>query len=139
MSSKTLPPDFTIVVDVDGTLCPLKGEDEEYADLIPDAAIIKQLESYRSAGARIVLYSSRGMRTYKGDLAKIQEHVLPTLATWLKKHHIPFDEVRLGKPWPGPNGFFVDDRAVRPDEFVSQDVNTLLKLTRTSCCTRKIR
>ena len=29
-----------------------------------------------------------------------------------------FDEIVYGKVWPGHKGFYVDDRTVRPDEFL---------------------
>ena len=34
---------FSFVFDVDGTLCPIKGEDESYADLIPYADMVEKL------------------------------------------------------------------------------------------------
>lgn len=62
---------FSFVFDVDGTLCPIKGEDESYADLVPYADMVEKLREYKAQGARIVLYTSRNMRTYKGDLSLI--------------------------------------------------------------------
>ena len=38
---------------------------------------------------------------------------------WLQEHQIPFDEIIVGKPWCGTDGFYVDDRAVRPSEFLN--------------------
>ncbi len=131
-SSNKLPPDFTIVVDVDGTLCPIKQDGESYADLAPNTAIVSQLKAYKHAGAKIVLYTSRGMRTYQGNLELIRENILPTLSAWLKEHDVPFDDIQLGKPWPGANGFFIDDRAVRPNEFANKSAEELLELTQNS-------
>ena len=55
---------FSFVFDVDGTLCPIKGEDESYADLVPYADMVEKLREYKAQGARIILYTSRNMRTY---------------------------------------------------------------------------
>lgn len=41
------------------------------------------------------------------------------MLAWLEKWGIPCDEIIFGKPWPGKRGFYVDDRAVRPDEFLT--------------------
>jgi len=45
-------------------------------------------------------------------------HTAPVLFEWLKKWAIPCDEIHFAKPWPGESGFYVDDRTVRPDEFL---------------------
>ena len=58
------------------------------------------------------------MRTYGGNIGKINAHTAPELVEWLKKWDIPFDEIIYGKPWAGKHGVYVDDRTVRPDEFL---------------------
>ena len=56
---------------------------------------------------------------------KVLAWVEPTRPTpeavidWLRRHDVPFDEIHVGKPWCGTEGFYVDDRAVRPSEFLS--------------------
>lgn len=107
-----------IVVDVDGTLCPIKGADERYSDLVPYAAMIAALKRYRADGWQIVLYTSRNMNTFAGNLGRINVETAPVLLDWLRRWDIPYDEIHFGKPWPGRSGFYVEDRAVRPDEFL---------------------
>ena len=51
---------------------------------------------------------------------------------WLKKWDIPYDEIYFGKPWPGKRGLYVDDRAVRPDEFLAHDFDELEEICRKS-------
>ena len=109
---------YTLVMDIDGTLCPIKKKDEEYADLIPFPEMVKQLRACHEDGARIVLYSSRNMNSYDGSIGLINKNTAPVLFDWLKKWEIPYDEIVLGKVWPGHKGFYVDDRSVRPDEFL---------------------
>lgn len=123
---------LTLIFDVDGTLCPLKRPDESYADLIPDQAMLEKLRSYHSSGAKIILFSSRGMRTFGGDLDQILTNIAPALKSWLIKWKIPYDELRLGKPWPGEHGFYIDDRAVRPDEFLSHSFDELEAICKNS-------
>ena len=57
------------------------------------------------------------MRTHNGNIGKITAQTLPIVISWLNKHSIPFDEIYIGKPWCGTDGFYVDDKAIRPDEF----------------------
>ena len=59
------------------------------------------------------------MRTYEGNLGKINKYTLPVIIDWLEKNRVPYDEIYLGKPWCGQEGFYVDDRAIRPSEFYS--------------------
>jgi capsule biosynthesis phosphatase len=114
-----MPDPGSIIIDVDGTICPIKKENEEYSELIPFPAIIEKMHEMKAAGFRIVLYTSRNMNSYKGNLGLINVHTAKILMAWLEKWDIPFDEIVYGKPWPGKRGFYVDDRTIRPDEFVN--------------------
>ncbi len=58
------------------------------------------------------------MRTYEGSIGKINARTLPIIMTWLEENNVPYDEIYVGKPWCGNQGFYVDDKAIRPDEFV---------------------
>jgi len=126
-----------LVVDIDGTLCPSKTADADYADLAPHAAMLERLRAWRAAGYRIVLHTSRNMRTYEGNLGLINKHTAPVLLAWLERWDVPYDELHFGKPWAGDDGFYVDDRAVRPDEFLAHDAEALAALVRES--RRKLR
>jgi capsule biosynthesis phosphatase len=107
-----------LVIDVDGTLCPIKEPHESYANLAVEPRMRRRLMELKQDGWRIILYSSRGMRTYDGDAGQINANVLPVLLDWLKRNDVPFDEIQMAKPWPGNDGFYVDDRTVRPREFL---------------------
>ena len=109
--------DYTFVFDVDGTLCPIKKPDEKYEDLIPYPEIVKKIQDMKKEGARIIICSSRNMRTYENNIGLINANTAPVMIDWLKKWEIPFDEIIFGKPWAGKKGFYVDDRTVRPREF----------------------
>ena len=117
-----------LVVDVDGTLCPIKGPGESYSDLQPYADTVRLLASYKSAGFHIILTTSRNMRTYEGNIGQILANTAPVLLDWLKRHGVPYDEIHFGKPWPGKGGFYVDDRAIRPSEFRELTYEQIQKL-----------
>jgi capsule biosynthesis phosphatase len=110
---------LTFIFDVDGTICPIKKADEKYEDLIPYGDVVRKIQYYHQRGARIVIHTSRNMRTYQGNIGLINANTAKVMLKWLDKWDIPYDEIIYGKPWPGKNGFYVDDRAVRPDEFLS--------------------
>ncbi len=125
---------LSFVLDIDGTLCPIKQSSENYADLVPYAAMVDKLKKYHEAGARIVLFTSRNMNSYSGNIGVINKLTAPVLLEWLAKWNIPYDEIHFGKPWPGHNGFYVDDRAVRPKEFLENTSEELLDICNSSRC-----
>lgn len=118
----------SIVMDVDGTLCPIRGPNEKYEDLQPYPEMIAQLRSYREQGFYVILYSSRNMNTFDGNVGRINAVTGKLMLEWLDRHEIPYDEIYLGKPWPGRGGFYVDDKAIRPQEFLSLSYEEILKL-----------
>lgn len=123
---------YSLVVDIDGTLCPIKKKDEEYIDLVPYKSVVDKLREYHNQGVRIVLFSSRNMHSYNGNLGLINKHTAIVLNKWLEKWNIPYDEILFGKPWPGHFGFYVDDRSVRPDEFLKYNFDELDEICKKS-------
>ena len=120
----------SIIFDIDGTICPIKKQDEKYEDLIPYESMVNKLRKLKSKGFKIILFTSRNMRTFNNDIAKINEYTKPVLKEWLSKWDIPYDELVIGKPWPGKNGFYVDDKAIRPDELLNlnlEEINKIIK------------
>lgn len=109
----------TLVVDIDGTLCDIKSAEQSYSELAPRLNIIEKLREYQGKGYRILLFTSRNMKTYGSNLGLINKHTAPVLLEWLAQWNVPYDEILFGKPWPRNKGFYIDDRAVRPDEFLN--------------------
>jgi len=109
-----------VVFDVDGTLCEIKKPEQAYYEVEPRIDIIHKLNEYKANGVYIILYTSRQMRTYQGNIGKINANTAKSMFDWLEKHSIPYDEIYFGKPWCGKKGFYVDDRAVRPDEITGK-------------------
>jgi len=114
-----------MVFDIDGTLCPIKEPHESYRDLLPFPEMVERVRQLHADGWRIILSSSRGMRTYDGNAGEIAKNVLPVVLDWLARHEIPFDEIWMAKPWPGHEGFYVDDRTVRPRELLNHSLEEL--------------
>ena len=114
-----------LVVDIDGTLCPIKRSGEDYRDLPVDVEMRDRLNALRASGWRIILSSARGMRSHDGNAGEILRNVFPTLVEWLKHHEVGYDEIWMAKPWPGHDGFYIDDRTVRPREFLTHSIEEL--------------
>jgi capsule biosynthesis phosphatase len=115
-----------LIVDLDGTLT-VEGDGQSYEGKEPNWPLVERLRQYKAVGFEIVIHSSRNMRTHEGNVGRINVHTLPVILDWLKRHDIPHDEVYVGKPWCGFEGFYIDDRAVRPDEFVELDYAALCR------------
>lgn len=124
--------EFTFIFDIDGTICPIKNKEEKYEDLIPYKEVIEKIRQYKKDGAKIILFTSRNMNTYNGNIGLINKHTAHVIQEWLKKWEIPYDEIIYGKPWPGHRGFYVDDRTVRPDEFLKYTIDELTELCKES-------
>ena len=99
--------------------------------------MVQKLRACKEDGAKIVLFSSRNMNSYDGNIGLINKNTAPVLFEWLKKWDIPYDEIVFGKVWPGHKGFYVDDRAVRPDEFLQHTPQELDDICRRSRCDEK--
>ncbi|CAN5466043.1 HAD-IIIC family phosphatase [soil metagenome] len=116
-----------LVFDLDGTLA-LDDPERPYPEREPNLPLIARLREYRAQGFTIVIASARNMRTYGGQIGLINANTLPVILDWLAAHDVPYDEVHVGKPWCGTDGFYIDDKAVRPSEFVALSYEDLRAL-----------
>ncbi|WP_169391550.1 MULTISPECIES: capsular biosynthesis protein [Psychrobacter] len=117
-----------LIFDLDDTLCHTK--DGDYKNAVPAFDMIDKLRDYHRQGFTIVLHTSRNMRTFSGNVGEINKNTLPIIIDWLDRHEVPYDEIYVGKPWCGFEGFYVDDKAIRPDEFLNLSYAEVCKLLR---------
>ena len=123
---------ITLVFDIDGTICPIKKENEKYEDIVPNKEMVDKMREYKKEGAKIVLNTSRNMNSYNGNIGLINAHTAKTLLKWLDKWDIPYDEIVYGKPWNGKKGFYIDDKAIRPKEFLNYTYDEVMKICKDS-------
>lgn len=116
-----------LVFDLDGTIA-LDDPSRTYAEREPNLPVIARLREYREQGYSIIIASARNMRTYGGQIGLINANTLPVILDWLARHQVPYDEVHVGKPWCGTEGFYIDDRAVRPSEFLALSLDEIAAL-----------
>ena len=99
-----------ICVDMDGTICQNKVEDQNYYDVKPIPGAVQALQSLRAQGYYIVIHTARGMRTYSNTEGKIIAAHSRKLSEWLEKWEVPFDELLFAKPHVD---YFIDDKGYR--------------------------
>tara|TARA_B100002019_G_C21005194_1_gene467247 strand:- start:107 stop:472 length:366 start_codon:yes stop_codon:yes gene_type:complete len=116
-----------IIVDLDGTIT-IDDKDKQYFEKEVNFSLVDKLKEYKAMGYKIVIFTARNMNTYKGDLHKIKRYTLPLILKWLDDNSIPYDEVIIGKPWCGFDGFYIDDKSIRPDEFINLSYKEIKKI-----------
>ena len=116
-----------LIIDIDNTVT-VHDSSKDYATKLPNVSVIEKLREYKSEGFEIVLFTARNMYTHQGDLGKINAQTAPVLLQWLEEHDVPYDGIIFGKPWCGEGGFYVDDKAIRPSEFVNSSYEEILDL-----------
>lgn len=115
-----------LIMDLDDTICSTTNGD--YKNSMPDLNVIQKMNDYRKMGFTIAISTSRNMRTYNGDIGKINANTLPVIIEWLGRYNVPYDEIIVAKPWCGMEGFYVDDKAIRPSEFKQKCYEQIVEL-----------
>lgn len=116
-----------LIFDLDGTLT-LDQPEVPYFAKQCNTAVLARLREYKAMGFEIVIATSRNMRTYRSSIGHINAHSLPVIIDWLRSNAVPFDEIHVGKPWCGDEGFYIDDKAIRPSEFLALNHAEVLEL-----------
>ena len=120
-----------LVFDLDGTLT--SDTREKYDEVSPNHDVVEKLKQYKNDGWEIIISTARSMRTYDNNIGKINANTLPDVINWLDKYDIPYDEIYVGKAWCGHDGFYIDDKAVRPSEFVCLSFEEIKHLLEKEC------
>ncbi len=122
--------DKVLVLDIDGTITLESTYSGDYSKVMVNEHILKRIIEYKESGYWIVLYTSRNMKTFQGNQGMILAKTAPILLKWLAENNVPYDELHFGKPWCGNAGFYIDDKAIRPKEFMeysSEEIGEILK------------
>ena len=116
-----------LVMDIDGTLTYL-SPGTSYSEVKPRLDMIEKVKEYHRQGFEIILYTSRNMNTYNKSIGEITAFTVPVIIEWLNKYCVPYNELHIGKPWCGKEGFYVDDKAIRPSEFKEMSLEEVHQL-----------
>ena len=110
-----------IVIDLDGTICELKKPNQRYEDVLPKDGAIQIINQLKKEGHEIIIYTARNMKTFKGNLGKVNANIGKITIDWLNHYDIKYDEILFVKPY---GDIYIDDLAMK---FTSwNDVETNL-------------
>lgn len=109
-----------LVFDIDDTICDNKNRD--YENAIPKTEVINKINNLHKQGAKITLYTSRGMVSCNGDIEKIIAKNKAVLEKWLLKNNVQYDDLIFGKPL---GDMYIDDKCINVRDFVNQDFEVL--------------
>lgn len=104
-----------IVIDLDGTICPIKKEYETYDQLLPLPGAVETISKLKTEGHYIIIQTARNMATQQSNVGKVMKNIGKITLDWLERHHVEYDEIFFGKP---NADVYVDDRSFR---FISWD------------------
>lgn len=116
-----------IVIDIDGTICPIRSEHQNYSDLMPLPGAVEKIKELREGGHYIILSTARNMATQQSNLGKVIRNIGKVTLDWLEKYEIPYDEIFFGKP---NAEVYIDDRAFRFESWDQINEHTLTKLAK---------
>jgi capsule biosynthesis phosphatase len=99
-----------IVIDLDGTICPIKESGQQYAELKPLAGAIEKIKELKAAGHYIIIQTARNMATQESNVGKVIRNIGKVTLDWLVQYDVPYDEIYFGKP---NAHLYIDDRGLR--------------------------
>ncbi len=99
-----------IVIDLDGTICPIKQKHQHYSELQPLPGAVEKLREIKELGHYIIIMTARNMATQEANLGKVMKNIGKVTLDWLEQYQIPYDEIHFGKP---NANLYIDDRALR--------------------------
>ena len=109
-----------IVIDLDGTICPIRQSNQTYADLLPLPNAVERINELKNEGHYIIISTARNMATCESNVGKVLKNVGKITLEWLDKYNIPYDEIFFGK-----QNAYIDDRAHRFDGWDSINSKSL--------------
>ena len=98
-----------ICLDIDGTICEVRGKADDYAAVRPLPQAAERIRSLRAAGHYVILATARHMQTCGSNVGMVVARQAQTLIGWLARHGIEYDELWFGKPHAD---LYVDDKAL---------------------------
>ena len=110
---------LSLCFDIDNTIT-IWNENRKYLEFKPIPGMVEKINSLYDEGHEITLYTSRGMMSV--GPGRIAAEIVPYLVRNLEKIGLKYHNLLTHKP---VYDFIIDDKALRPDEFLSADVSKL--------------
>lgn len=106
-----------IIVDIDDTLCVVENRD--FINAIPIQEVINKVNEYYNNGYEVVLSTARGQNSCK-TIEEMKNKYEKVTREWLDKIGVKYHVLEIG--YKQNADMYVDDKAIRPDEFVEKKV-----------------
>ena len=116
-----------IVIDLDGTICPIKQKDQHYHELAPLPGAVEKLRDWKAQGHYLIIQTARNMATQESNVGKVMKNIGKVTLDWLEQYEVPYDEIHFGKP---NAHLYIDDRAFRFEDWGKMDDELLEQLSR---------
>lgn len=108
-----------ICFDLDNTLVTFPDIPNDYTSVKPIMKNINLLKYLKRLNNTIIIYTARRMKTYHGDIGKINADIGKITFSTLEKYDIPYDEIYFGKPYAD---FYIDDLAVNCFDNIEKEL-----------------
>ena len=106
-----------IIVDIDDTLCTVI--DRDFINAIPHQEIINKVNEYYDKGYEVIISTARGQNSCK-TIEEMQNKYFKVTTEWLDKVGVKYHKLEIG--YKQNADMYVDDKAIRPDEFIGKKV-----------------
>lgn len=106
-----------IIVDVDETLCFVINRD--FINAIPNQEVIDKVNEYYDKGYEIIISTARGQNSCNTP-EEMQNKYYKITKDWLDIHGVKYHKLEIG--YKQNADLYVDDKAIRPEEFVKKRV-----------------
>ena len=95
--------------DLDSILLLLPEVIDDYTTVKPNQKNIDYLQYLKKLGHCIIIYTSRSMNKFNGNIGKMNKDICKLTFDTLEKFNIPYDEIYFGKP---SADFYIDDNSI---------------------------
>ena len=109
-----------IVIDFDDTISFTTNRD--WKNATPVQSVIDKINSLYDMGWEILIFTARGQLSCKGNADLAEKKYGIQIRSWLKTHGVNYHDLSFQKPL---GTYYVDDKALRPVEFVDLDIEDL--------------
>ena len=114
-----------IIIDLDNTIT-INDYSKEYQNKDVNKAVVETMRKIKSD--EITILTARNMKTYAGDIEKINNFTKPIAVKWLRDNKIEYNNIIFGKPWCKEEGHYVDDKNISIEEFIFLSLMTTVNI-----------
>jgi len=116
-----------ICIDLDGTICSIRKNNETYADVAAMPGAKEMLKTLKHQGHTIIIHTARNMQSQGHNVGKVLKNVGKITLDWLDKNDITYDEIYFGKP---NADLTIDDRSVRFENWAKLTTSKIYELAK---------